>query len=184
MRSITVGEVMVPIGEYATVPQEANLFEAVVALENSQKDLDPKTHKHRAILILDNRQKVIGKISMIEILVALEPKYAQLDAEGVLTRAGHSPELIEDMLRDNALWGEPMQFICSRAAPLKVTDFMETPTEGAYIDQNALLDRAIHQFVAHRYQSLIVIKDEEAVGILRLSDVFAIICEKIKTCEL
>ena len=184
MKSVYVREVMVPIGEYATVPQEANLYEAVIALEKAQNAFDPQKHKHSAILVLDERQKVVGKITMFQVLVALEPRYTQLEAEGVLTRLGHSHGLIEDLLKDHALWSEPLQFICNRAAQLKVTDFMETPSDGAFIDQNASMDKAIHQLVAYRIQSLIVTSGEEVVGILRLADVFSAICDKIKACDL
>jgi CBS domain containing-hemolysin-like protein len=183
MRSISVKELMVPIGEYATVSEAANLYEAVLALEKAQETVNEKDYKHRAILVLDDRQKVVGKISMFRVLISLEPKYQQLEAEGVLARSGYSPEMIETMLRDNALWSEPLEFICSRAADLKVTDFMEIPTGGAYIDENATLGAAIHQMVMQRHHSLIVTRGDEVVGILRLSDVFAEICKRIKSCE-
>ncbi|MCP4753834.1 MAG: CBS domain-containing protein [Proteobacteria bacterium] len=183
MRSITVRELMVPIGEYATVPQEADLYEAVLALEEAQKTVDPQKHKHRAILVLDDRQKVVGKISIFRVLIALEPKYRQLDAESVLTGSGFSPKMIEDMLKDNTLWNEPMEFICNRAAQFKVTDFMETPTDEVFVDENTLLGAAIHQMVMQKAHSLLVTRGDEVVGILRLSDVFTAICDRIKIRE-
>lgn len=182
MKSVTVKELMVPIGDYATVSQKANLQEAVLALDKAQETLEPGKHKHRAILVLDDRQKVIGKISMFQVLMGLEPKYQQLEAEGVLNRSGYSPELIEDLLRDNALWSEPMAYLCDRATEYKVTEFMEIPTGGAFIDEMATLDAAIHQMVLEKHHSLIVTRGDEVVGLLRLSDVFTAICDRIKTC--
>ena len=55
---------MVPLSEYATVPEDASLYEAVVALEKAQKEFKThlvkapeefgsKRHPHRAILVLD-----------------------------------------------------------------------------------------------------------------------------------
>ena len=87
------------------------------------------------------------------------------------------------MLKDHVLWGEPLQFICSRAPKLNVIDFMEAPSDGVYIKEDARLDEAIHQLVACRYQSLLVTRDAKVVGVLRLSDVFTKICDKIKTCD-
>ena len=52
MKTVIVKELMVPIEEYATVPQEANLYETVLALEKAQMSYDPSKHKHRAILVL------------------------------------------------------------------------------------------------------------------------------------
>ena len=183
MKTAMVKELMVPIEEYATVSQEANLYEAVLALEKAQMAVDPSKHKHRAILVLDRKKDVVGKLAMFDILMALEPKYGELEATGALSRSGYSPEIIKSMLKDHLLWGDPLQFICSRASKLKVSDFMEAHADGGYIKENARLDEAIHQLVACRYQSLLVTRDEKVVGILRLSDVFTKICDKIKSCE-
>jgi CBS domain-containing protein len=183
MRSIIVKEMMVPIEEYATVPPEATLYEAVLALEKAQMAFDPLKHKHRAILVLDKNKKVVGKVSMFDILIALEPRYGELEAEGVLSRSGYSPDLIKSMLKDKALWSEPLQFICDRATKLNVSDFMGTPEEGVFIDENATLGEAIQQTIVRKHHSLLVTRGNEVVGILRLSDVFTKICDKIKTCE-
>ena len=67
---------------------------------------------------------------------------------------------------------------------LKIKDFMYTPEENEYVEENATLDAAIHVFIMGHHHSLLVTRDEEIVGILMLPDVFKEICEHIKTCEL
>ena len=181
MKTITVKELMVPLKEYATVPQEASLREAVLALEKAQMKLGPSRHKHRAILVLDESGKVVAKITMKNILLALEPNYGKLEGMDVLERSGYSPDLIKSMLEDNALWSKPLQFVRDRAIQLKVGDFIQTPSEGEYIDENATLGEAIHQLIVQPYLSLLVTSGDEVVGILRLSDVFAKVCDEIKT---
>ena len=183
MKTITVKELMVPLEEYATVLREATLHEAVLALEKAQAALAQSQYKHRAILILDQSKKVLGKITMKDILIALEPNYGNLEGKEVLSRSGYSPDSIKDMLENKALWIEPLQFICERATHLKVRDFVRPPDDSEQIDENATLAEAIHQLVMHPYISLLVTRADEVVGILRLSDVFAKICDKIKTCE-
>jgi len=180
MRTITVKELMVPIEAYATVPREATLREAVLALEKAQMTLDPSRHKHRAVLVLDENGNVVSKITMKDILVALEPNYGKVEGVDVLERSGHSPNLIKDLLENSALWTEPLQFFGERAARLKVSEFIRAPSEGEYIDQQATLGEATHQLVAQPFLSLLVTADDEVVGILRLSDVFAKICDIIK----
>ncbi|MCK4984048.1 MAG: CBS domain-containing protein [Desulfobacterales bacterium] len=182
MKTITVKELMVPLEEYATVSQEATLREAVLALEKAQMALDPSRHKHRAILVLDESGKVVSKITMKNILVALEPNYGKVEGMGVLERSGYSPDLIRSMLEDNALWTEPLQFVRERATKLKVGDFIQALSEGEYIDDNATLGEAIHQLVVYPYHSLLVTSGDEVLGILRLSDVFTKICDIIKGC--
>ncbi|MBW2437634.1 MAG: CBS domain-containing protein [Deltaproteobacteria bacterium] len=180
MRTITVRELMVPLEAYATVPQEATLREAVLALEKAQMTLDPSRHKHRAILVLDGNGKVVSKLTMKNILFALEPNYGKVEGMEVLERSGFSPDLIRDMLENSALWAEPLQFFAERAAKLKVSDFIQAPSEGEYIDHNATLGEATHQLIVQPYLSLLVTADDEVVGILRLSDVFTKVCDIIK----
>lgn len=180
MRTITVGELMVPLEEYATVSKEATLREAILALEKAQRTLDPSRHKHRAVLVLDESGKVVSKITMKNILIALEPNYGKLEGTGVLERSGYSPDLIRSMLENSALWTEPLQFFSERAAKLKVGDLIYAPSEDEYIDENATAGKAIHQLMMYPFLSLLVTSGEAVVGILRLSDVFTKVCDIIK----
>jgi CBS domain-containing protein len=180
MKTITVKELMVPVEAYATVPREATLREAVIALDKAQLTLDPSQHKHRAILVLDENGAVLGKITMKDILIALEPNYGKVEGTDVLERSGFSPDLIKSMLENNALWAEPLQFARDRANELNVVDFIRAPSDEEYIDEHAALGEAIRRLVAYPYLSLLVTRSDEVVGILRLSDVFAKICDTIK----
>ena len=183
MRTVKVKELMVPLEEYATIVREATVGEAVIALQEAQKKLDPSRHKHRAVLVLDESGKVVSKLTMKNILLALEPNYGKVEGMDVLERSGFSPDLIKDMLEDNALWMEPLQFICERAAGLKLSEFIQAPQKDEYIDENATLGEATHQLVISPYLSLLVTSGDEVTGILRLSDVFSKICEIIKNCS-
>ena len=66
---------MVPLEEYAVVHEDTNLHDAIIALEESQPVSEMCKDKHRAILVVDDDKKVIGKASMYSILIALEPRY-------------------------------------------------------------------------------------------------------------
>ena len=180
MKTITVKELMMRLEEYATVSKEATLREAILALEKAQMTLDPSRHKHRAILVLDESGKVVSKITMKNILIALEPNYGKMEGTGVLERSGYSPDLIRSMLENSALWTEPLQFFSERAAKLKVGDLIYAPSEDEYIDENATLGEAIHQLIMYPFLSLLVTSGEAVVGILRLSDVFTKVCDIIK----
>ena len=45
---------MVPLSEYATVSEDATLFEAVSELEKAQEEFDHTRYRHRAILVMDD----------------------------------------------------------------------------------------------------------------------------------
>ena len=87
MSEYCVKELMVPLSEYATVPKGSTLFEAVLALEKAQEEFDHTKYKHRGILILNKKKRVIGKLGQLDVLRALEPKEEE---SGKLTNSANS----------------------------------------------------------------------------------------------
>ena len=186
MEIITVEDMMVPLEEYATVSEEATLFDAVIALEKAQEDIDRTRHQylHRGILVYDGNKKIVGKISPLDALRSLEPKYDQMGDMRTLSRAGFSPEFMKSMLDTYSLCDKSFTDMCSQGANRQVKDFMYTPTEGEYVQAEDSLCEAIHHFVMGHHQSLLVTRDEEIVGVLRLIDVFKLVFQTMKTCKL
>jgi len=184
MKSRIVKDLMVPLAKYATVSDTATLFEAVLALEKAQLEFDQTRYRHRAILIYDKTGQIVGKVSQLDILKALEPKYGQIEDTKSISRLGYSRQFLKKMMDQFNLWNKPLDDICKKAGSMKVRDFMYTPTEGEYIEENATLDQGIHQLIVGHHQSLLVTREKEIVGILRVTDVFKEICQIIKTCEI
>jgi CBS domain-containing protein len=184
VKTYPVKDLMVPLSEYATVSEAATLYEAVLALEEAQEKYEDKhtRYRHRAILILDKGGQVIGKLSQLDVLKALEPKYKKmLEGEG-LHRYGFAKEFEESILEKFGLFAGPMEDICRKAGEKNVKEFMYTPTEGEYVSEDATLELAIHQLIIGRHQSLLVTRNEKIVGILRLTDVFAAVFHRMKEC--
>jgi predicted transcriptional regulator len=77
-----------------------------------------------------------------------------------------------------------MEQICRKAARVRVKNFMVTPTEGEMIEPEASLGEAVHQLVLGKYQSLLVVRDKQAVGVLRLTDVAEAVIGEILACSL
>ena len=184
MDTATVKDLMVPLSEYATVSEEATMQEAVEALERAQQAFDPTRHRHRAILVLGKDSNVVGKMGQFDVLQGLEPKYQNLGDTDHLSRTGFSPDFIKDMLEKFSLWQESLTDICHKAAKISVKDIMYTPSGDEYVDENASLNEAIHHMIMGHHQSLLVTKGDVIVGVLRLVDLFAEVCERIKSCEL
>lgn len=184
MRSdaFAVKDLMIPISEYAAVPEEATLFEAVLSLEKAQAEFDHTRYRHRAILVLDAQGVVVGKLNQLDALRALEPKYEEMQAGGSLARFGFSRKFMKSMMAHYDLFDRPLKDICQTAATAKVRDFMHALTEGEYVEESASLDEAIHQLVLGNHQSLLVTRDKDIIGILRLTDVFAAIFHTMKEC--
>ncbi len=187
MKTTSVKDLMVPLEEYATVSQEATLFEAVLALEKAQEELDRRRYHylHRAVLVYDRTGKIVGKVSQLDAIKALEPRYRDIVAPRGLSETGFSPSFLRSMLEEYSLWDRPLSDICRKSMQIKVKEFMYTPSEGEFVDENAPLDEAIHMLVMGRHQSLLVTGGKkEIVGVLRLTDVFKEIFQRIKACEI
>lgn len=184
MKSYSVKDLMVPLSEYATVTEDATLYEAVLSLEEAQENFEDKhtRYRHRAILMLDKGGNVLGKLSQLDVLRALEPKYQDMIQGRGSQRFGFTKQFMQSMLEDYSLFTSPLDDICRKAGEQPVKKFMHTPTEGEYVSEDASLEVAIHQLIMGQHQSLLVTRDEKIVGILRLTDVFAAVFHKMKEC--
>jgi len=182
-----VKDMMVPISEYATVSGDATLYDAIIALEEAQKNFDQTRYRHRAILIYDENRHITGKVSQLDIIRALEPKYDEIGNRRGISHYGFSKKLLKTLREQFSLFDKPMEEICQKTAMLKAKNIMYTPTEGEYVNENDSLDVAIHRLVMGRHQSLLVTKDDDIKnisGILRKTDIFIEVCEAIKACNM
>lgn len=184
MKSYLVKDLMVPLSEYATVSENATLYEAVLSLEEAQEQFEDKhtRYRHRAILILNKNGHVVGKLSQLDVLRALEPKYQEMVQGEGLRRYGFTKEFERSILEKFQLFAAPLDDICRKAGEKNVKEFMYTPTEGEYVSEDASLDVAIHLLIVGQHQSLLVTREKKIVGILRLTDVFAAVFHKMKEC--
>jgi predicted transcriptional regulator len=175
---------MVPLSEYATVPKGSTLFEAVLALEKAQEEFDHIKYKHRGVLILDDENRVIGKLGHMDVLRALEPKPDKENGSKGLGQFGFSHHLVTRLRVQGYLKAAPLGDLCKKAVELKVEDLMQTTAEGEMIDHEASLDLAIHQLVLGNHISLLVTQEKNVIGILRLADVFAAVYHSMKECSI
>jgi len=182
MKEYKVKDIMVPISEYATVSEDATLYEAVLALEKAQQEFDRSHYAHRAILIFNKNQKITGKVSQLDVLRALEPKYNEIQDHSGLSRYGFTKKFIKSVMGQYNLWTNPLSDICRKAAEIKVSQIMYSPTEGEFVDENASMGEAIHMLVMGHHQSLLVTSKDNIIGILRLTDVFGVIFHTMKEC--
>ena len=177
-----VRDMMVPLADYATVSVGGTMFDAVVALDKAQWDFDQSRDRHRAVLVLDEKKDIVGKVSQLDLLKALEPHFAKVLDTGTLGRTGFNLDFIESVSR-RGLSGQPLDDLCRKAAELSVRDFMYSPLEGEFIGEESGLNEAVHQLVVGKHHSLLVMRGKEIVGVLRLTDVFRLVSGRILACE-
>ena len=184
METKKVREVMIPLSEYATVNEDDTLEDAIKTLHHSQQAISNNDYKHRAILVYDEAGNVSGKISSFDVLRALEPKYSQFGhadhlSKIGLSRFGLSNEFLHSLVEQYNLWDESCESLVKKAKNKKVKEIMYSPQEGEYVSEDLTVPEAIHQFILGHHQSLLVLKQDKVVGILRLTDIFKLICDLI-----
>ncbi len=185
MESIAVKDLMIPLDDYATVAENATLAEAVVTLEDAQKSFDQDRYRHRAILVYDKKKKIIGKLSQLDVLKALEPKYSKsIDLKELDNQFYVDADYIRNLVNELGLLKKPVQDICKTASEIVVRDIMHTPTQGEFVSDTATLNEAIVQLLMGSHQSLLVTRGGDIVGVLRLTDVFKKVSDMIKACNL
>ena len=186
MKSILVKDLMVPLSEYITVTDDAMLSDALDVLESAQEEFNKDRNRHKAVLVCEKKSgKVIGKLSQLDVIRSLEPKYDDLTEDNTpaftgTSHYGFSPKFMKDILEQHELWYEPIKDICKRADSQKVKDIMQTPSSGEIVKESANLGEAIHQLIMGHHQSLLVTREKKIVGVLRLTDVFREICIRRK----
>jgi len=173
-----VRDVMLSLDEYATIASGCTIREALVALNKAQLGLTYDRHQHRAVLVLDESGTVIGKLTHWAILCSLEAELLQGEDLSILDRAGLSADFIGRLKHLTPMFGGSLTRMCRTAAHVRVEDAMIPVTES--ISVNASLAEAIRQMVVLHAQSLLVHRHWKVVGILRLSDVFEEVADRIR----
>lgn len=165
-----VKDLMVPLKDYTRVSDEATLYDAIKALESAMV-APPGPRPHRAVLVQADDGRVLGKLSLWDVLHGLEPRYG-LPVEPLF------------MVDEYFTWTHAMFVnLAAKAKSVKAKDLLREHFGDETIDENATLDQAVHQLVQSRLLSLIVTGEGNVVGVLRLSDVFVHVCESMNAAS-
>jgi len=167
-----IKDLMVPVSEYKTLGPDAVLSDVAAALSNS---------KHRDILIVDENGSFMGVLTMIDIIMALEPNYKKLSKKNlgsdVLTN-----KFVADIFKEFDLWNDSLADLCKKGLDIKVTDAMHIPNEEHMLNQDNDLEHGVHYYIVGAPQPLIVRQNGTVVGVLRIADVFEEITKRMNIC--
>ena len=183
MKSIKVADIMIPLSEYATVTEDATLYEAVQALEKAQNRYRQNRYGHQSVLVADRLGFIVGRLSQLDLVLALEEGYRQRGLNDPARRRNFGMNYIPSEIDRLELWQKPLTELCRLGLEVKIQKIMQTPRRGAYIGCDAALDEAVHRMAVGRYRSLLVTQWGKITGILRLCDVFDRIHQTLNSCQ-
>ncbi len=178
MNENRVTDLMVPLGSYGTVNQRHTILEAIDALEAASHRLQSRGQPARAVLVVDDRGTVVGQLGHLDFLKALEPKYSLLGDLETIARAGVSETFVDSMMESMSLWQDALDDVCQRAAHVQVQRVMRPIRES--IDENVTLTQAVHKMIMWQTMRVLVTRRGNAVGVLRLADVFDEIARRVR----
>lgn len=184
MEEITVKDAMVPLGEYPAVAPDGTLYDAIVELDAARARPTEGKPEHRSVLVIDGNGKVVGKLTYVDLLQGLEPKYGEIgDVEG-MGHFGLSSEFVTFMRSHFGLWEGSFRDLCQKALGAKIKDIAHAPGPDVLIDEGRPIADAVHQLILAGEVSLFVTREGEIVGLVRLIDAFDVMAQEIMACKL
>ncbi len=184
MEKMKVHELMIPIDRFPRISNTTVFYDTLLALENAQKKYLTGESEQRILLVEDENGKVISKISPIDLIRGLEPKFDEAEAEKNFTRFGVG-FAIKSMRQQYRLWQTPFGDLCRKAKNVQIKDFIiKASLEDQSVKIDDSLTKAFDWFVVGRHDSLFVYDGEEIVGILRFSDVYKKVSNTMKECNI
>lgn len=167
-----VKDLMIPVDDYKTVKIDTNLGEVATLLSNSE---------HRDVVVVNEAGDLEGVLTMTDILIAMEPNYKKLSQKELASDV-LSNRYVADLFKEFNLWGDTLGEVCKKAVKINVSNAMYVPTKGEYMNEEDDLEQAIHRYITGIHQPIIVKNNGTITGVLRLSDVFKTISERMVTC--
>ena len=183
MKTRQVKDLMVPIADYATIHADATIGEAIMALENENRRHGDKPYRHHSLVVVDANRHAVGRLSQIDIMHALEPRYSELGDPRWIGQSVFSRSALVALRETFELWEQPLEDICRTMGKVLVRDFMQIPTEGEFVQDTDTMNVAMHRIVMGRHHSLLVTHQQEIVGILRSTDLFNTFFEMLAACQ-
>ena len=181
---MNVKELMRSIDEFPHISSQATFMEAVEALEKADQEFKSGQAPQRILLVYDVMEKIVGKMSPMDVVQGLEPNYPKIDLPKSTPYYRLVQMSMESMKKDFRLWHKPLGELCKKAYDIKIHDFIKMPTPDHVVKADDKMDAAFHLFVIGRHDSLFVQDGEEIVGLIRFSDVYKKIKETMRACPL
>lgn len=168
-----VKDLMIPVGEYRTVSENATFGEVASVLLDSG---------HRDVLVVDDSGNLAGVLTMTDILVALEPNYKKLGKKD-LGSDTLSNRYVADIFKEFDLWGDTLSQLCKKSGTTKASEAMYVPLEAEYLNAEDPLEHAIHRYIMGVHQPLLVRSNGTITGVLRLGDIFEQVTKRMIACS-
>ena len=160
----SVLEVMIPIEEYTTLKGEQTVKDAIFSLKESFTSKVSTSRimetGHRSILVFDERDRVQGILSILDLLEGIMPAYLSAPKPSTADSIQYSP----------LFWAGMFTRQVKELAKKKIKDIMSPAP--LTIDGESNLMEAAGMMIENRARRLAVVTSGEVVGVIREQDLF------------
>jgi predicted transcriptional regulator len=184
MEEMKVRELMRPLDEFPQISSQATFMEAVETLEKVDQEFQSGKAPQRILLVYDATNKIVGKMSPMDVVQGLEPKYLNIDIPKSKSYSQLMQTVHESTEKELRLWHDPLKELCKKVYNVKIHEFIKMPTPDHMVRIDDKMYEAFHLFVVERHDSLFVQDGQDIVGLIRFSDVYKKIREAMKACPL
>ena len=183
MQKKIIKELMVPVADYATVSEKASLDEALKALESEKRSYENGPYRHRSLVVINEKKHVVGRLSQIDIMRALEPRYEEIADSRWIERSRLTQRMLTTIREQFQLWEQPLDAMRNTLKKSRVADIMQVPAEGEFVEETDAMSVAMNRIVMGSHHSLLVTRGRVIVGILRSTDAFNALYDMIQAPE-
>ena len=159
-----VMDVMIPLEDYTTLKGDQTIGEAILRLKESFASKVSTTRimetGHRSILVLDDKGRVEGLLSIRDLLQGIMPAYLSASKPSTADSVQYSPMFWNGMFTGAA-----------KALGKKKIEELMSPAP-LTIDGESNLMEAAHMMVTNKVRRLVVMKSGQVAGIVREQDLF------------
>ena len=177
--TMKVRELMRPLERFRCISSDATFMEAVTSLEEADAKFKSGQAPERIVLVCEADERIIGKLSPIDVVKALEPEPVELRI-GQEARYSSLKTTLASMNEQVRLWHQPLADLRHKAGTIKIRDFVKKPPVSQMVGADDDMNAAFFQFMVGRHGSLFVHEGGKIVGLILFSDLYRRIKERIK----
>jgi CBS domain-containing protein len=159
-----VRDILVPVAEFPRIAHDASLKDAYAMLHRQHTS---GGWRYRHMLVFDDTAKVVGILSLVDLLRALMPDYIRASLS---QHAGVGTDTTSVGVSLSLLWQESFTTQCQRMAQATVSAHMTPVRHTVRSDDPVTL--AAFLMIAHNVHMLPVLEDGMVAGVVRIVDVF------------
>lgn len=173
-----------PVDNFPRISYRASLMEAVAALKKADASCQAGRYAQRTLLVHDAAGSIIGKLSPIDIVAALESHCKRSKANMGRWPASLFMALLEKLGKYLLPGRNPLAEHWQKAHRINMLPHIKRSSSSNIIGANDTMELAFHLFATGRHDSLFVVQKNEIKGLLLFADVYEGISTFLQSCPL